>query len=384
MLYVLSPLETAYQPRGTRTKFILNTVMLPRDQIVLVTSDFDHASKTHLDPQAIRDGNPISTIVLHAPGYRKNVSLKRVWFQIVFTFRACVFLVRNVRRGDLILTMLSFPELSIANWLCARLRGARNAVDVWDIWPDALLDKRKGMLTMLFAVYCNAIFRHTLRHFDKLFYVAPSFLDWTRRFSVPDARTEFVPLGYDSDRWVPREPQNAAQASSALSLVYVGYLADQFDLGPLLDAIALDRFVTLTVLGDGPQFAEYRARAKEDTVTMHGHVSFKEVEEHLAKSQIGILPLAKGAGAELPNKFFDYLGAGLPILVLGGSDAGAIVEQSELGWHVHQDSTVIRDFLHALTPEDIALKRRNVLRQRDQFSKEILYTSLLTYLETNA
>lgn len=381
MLYVLSPLETAYRPRGTRTQFILKTVKLPPDQIVLVTSDFDHSSKAHLEAEAIQGGNTVRTIVLHAPGYRKNVSWQRVRFQLVFTFRASVFLLRNVRRNDLILTMLSFPELTIANWLCARFRGARNAVDIWDIWPDALVGVRDGKLARLFATYCNTIYRLSLRHFDRLFYVAPSFLHWTRRFDVPDARTEFVPLGYDSERWRPRA---AEKPSPGLRLAYVGYLAAQFDLGPLLDAIDPDSSVQLEILGDGPQFAAYKARRRNDAVALRGHVSFAEVEARLAASQIGVLPLARGAGAELPNKFFDYLGAGLPVLVLGGSDAGAIVERMDLGWHLPQDSAAIRSFLGALTPEDIAHKQHSVAQQRERFSKESLYAPLLSYLEAEA
>lgn len=384
MLYLLSPLETAYRPRGTRTRFILNNVKLTSDQIVLVTSDFDHSSKTHLDPQAIRDGNPVRTIVLHAPGYRKNVSLQRVWFQLVFTFRASLFLLRNVQQGDLILTMLSFPELTIANRLCGRFRGARNAVDVWDIWPDALIGVRSGMLTTLFAKYCNAIFGLTLRHFDKLFYVAPSFLKWSRRFGFPDAGAEFVPLGYDTDRWIAEENADDCNSAQELRLTYVGYLADQFDLGPLLDAIDAGSPARLSILGDGPRQADYQARAQASNVELYGHVSFSEVEAQLKRSKIGVLPLAMGAGAELPNKFFDYLGANLPILVLGGDDAGAIVEEIGLGWHLPQNSATIRAFLLTLTQEEIAQKQRTVTKHRDRFSKEGLYAPLLNYLETAA
>ncbi len=383
MLFIISPLETAFEPRGTRTRHLLESLSLSKEKIVLITSNFDHSRKRKLDPNSIIQSNPVETIVLCVPSYTKNISIRRVIFQIVFAVKVAGVLICRTRPGDLVFTMLSFPELTLANLAARLIRGCRNAVDVWDIWPDALVGLRKTMLTNLFSLYCNCIYQLTLRSMDQVFYVAPSFATWAGRYGVPKDRLRFVPLGYDSVRWDP--VANAAVDSTLngqpITLTYVGYLAEQFDLRLLLDALCSGETVHLTILGDGPYFDAYRTKAAGKPVTLSGHVSFEDVEATLQRTAIGVLPISDGAGAELPNKFFDYLGAGIPVLVVGGADAGELVTKSGIGWHIPQDIESIRIFLSTLNIEDITRKRKMVSITRKNYSKDKLYQPLLAYLQ---
>ena len=383
MLFIISPLETAADPRGTRTSYILNWARLRRSKALLITSDFDHSKKQRLDPEIIKKSNPIETIVLHAPGYTENISVRRVLFQIVFTLKALIVILKRAHRDDAVLTMLSFPELTLINLFAKIVRGCHNVVDVWDIWPDALVSIRRTPLTRVFSLYCNTIYRLTLPHMNRVFYVAPRFTQWAHRFGVTSDKLCFVPLGYDSSRWdsLTNDNYNHVLSGEPLRLTYVGYLAEQFDLSPLLDSLKISSSINLTILGDGPYFDLYRRKAAGKPVTFTGNASFNEVEKALKRSSIGVLPIANGGCAELPNKLFDYIGAGVPILVIGGCDAGQLVKDEGIGWHIPQDINSINSFILNLTREDIACKKVMLTRVRNRFTKDALYPPMLRHIE---
>ena len=102
---------------------------------------------------------------------------------------------------------------------------------------------------MLFNIYCNAYLYPSLPIIDKFFHVAPSFEHWLKRYA-PKARSTFIPLGFDSDRWAMVEYNKNETRNGVLSLVVVGLLQHQIDVMPVLQAIMNRDNIHLTLIGD--------------------------------------------------------------------------------------------------------------------------------------
>jgi len=72
----------------------------------------------------------------------------------------------------------------------------------------------------------------------------------------------------------------------------------------------------------------------------------------------------------LPNKFFEYIFAGLPVIVSDFPDMGEIIDEYRCGWKIPVNEKSILDLIESISKEEIKGKRRNVLRCRDNFSWE--------------
>jgi len=72
----------------------------------------------------------------------------------------------------------------------------------------------------------------------------------------------------------------------------------------------------------------------------------------------------------LPNKLFEYLNCGLPVVVSDFPDMSVFVDQYGCGWKVAFDHDAVMRMLESITQEDIEQKKPNVLKHRGNFCWE--------------
>ena len=370
MIYFISPLETTYQPRGLRVTKLIEHVFACCD-LTIITSNFDHQDKKFIRASSIVSGNQHKTIVLSSIAYRRNLSVLRLAFQVWFSIKLLIFLILRVKKEDKVVVMGSFPELYATVALAKYFKKFTTLLDVWDTWPEALPLKLSSLTSTLFIRYCKTLNCFSLKSFDVVFYVAPSFERWLLTNGVNPDKFRYLPLGFDEKRW-----QISKRASVVYDYVYVGYLSYQFDLRPFIRAFS-GVPKTLCIIGDGENVEEYRNLAHGNKhISFLGALKKDEVVSILRSSSVALLPLADHSAAEMPNKLFDYIGAGLPILCAGGTDAGQLVKKHNFGWHCKNNAKQISDTLSGITDEEIDLKRKNLISKRDDFSTATLYSNL--------
>ncbi len=160
--------------------------------------------------------------------------------------------------------------------------------------------------------------------------------------------------------------------SPGFTLVYVGVLNEFRGLDLLLDAIAeLDRDtgepVTLVVAGEGPHRDSLERRCREldieDRVTFLGWIDSERVPAFLASGDVGVIPHRVTPLTEytIPNKLFDYMLAGLPVLARNITPIKRIVTEENCGRVLPPDASgadAARE-IRALKRSDLAELGRN-------------------------
>lgn len=130
-----------------------------------------------------------------------------------------------------------------------------------------------------------------------------------------------------------------------------GFLTDN-GLAEQIEALAgLDEDLALVLIGDGPTEGALKELVRrqnlEGRVYFIPRVPFAELHSYTCSADLGLC-LIKGTGKSfyysLPNKLFEYLMAGLPVLASSFPDMRAVVEESGAGLVVNpQDLRDIRE-----------------------------------------
>ena len=152
-------------------------------------------------------------------------------------------------------------------------------------------------------------------------------------------------LGIPADHWIG---------------IYQGMIFEGRGLHNLIKAIpGRDKF-TLIIVGQGPLMPELKTLTKElnieDRVIFTGLVPFHELHHYTASADIGFT-IISGKGLSyyhaLPNKLFEYIQAGIPVIGSDYPEIKKIIEEDHIGYTVNPDSVEkIRQAVNMLTTEE--------------------------------
>lgn len=304
-ILIISPFENKATGRGDRNLRLEKELLKRGHEVFYATSDFDHASKLHIRTKQFEEHLKLK--VFHIPGYDKNVSSSRVWSHIVFSFKLWVWAIK--KQWDVVVVSSVPPESLVAAQL---LRRRSLVLDIRDIWPDALLSyNRSSVLTKGFTLYCNAIYRNTLKRADKIIVVAPGFNLWLKKYgALKHGKVKFVPLGFRREDFTP-----LSNGGHVYDFCYAGGATPQFNIKEFSKELSHMQGV---VLGSGPLLEDWRSIFSNSK--FFGPVPRREAMKIMSQSRMLLFP--SNPFAQLPNKAFDYFSLGHPVK-LGNSTTRA-------------------------------------------------------------
>jgi glycosyltransferase involved in cell wall biosynthesis len=241
--------------------------------------------------------------------------------------------------------------------------------DAHELWPHRNRpDPRKRKTWIL-----EKADRYACRHVDGVITVNDSIArHMEERYGLP----EVVVV-----RNIPALAARSAPPSSALlddmprpRLVYVGGIQTHRGLEQLIDAMPMIDDAWLFAVGPG--LASYRAmleervrsRGLEDRIRFMDPVPLDSVVQTVAQGDLGMCLFQGGYLSyywTLPNKFFEYIHAGVPVLASNFPETQTIVERYEIGAVCDpSDPAVI-----AATINDLLSRPDDLARMRDNTSK---------------
>lgn len=222
-------------------------------------------------------------------------------------------------------------------------------MDMAEAYPDMIRNvwlfgpRRPQNLLIRNPFLADLVERWTVRRLDKILVVVEESADRLQRLGVPASRIALV-----SNTPVPgrfEEPRRH-QAVGSLSLLYIGLLGRsrgiEVALRGLAEYVRRGNQATLTIGGTGT--AEKSLKRLTRRLGIASRVRFLgwvPPEAHpglLADASVGLVPHRRCPhwDVTIPNKVFDYMAAGLPVLVSDPPPIRRIVEETGSGL-VYQD-----------------------------------------------
>lgn len=231
----------------------------------------------------------------------------------------------------------------VTAWALARVKRVPFLFEVRDLWPAFAV--AVGVLKNPTLIRMSEwLERFLYGHADRVMVNSPGFLEHVKVRGAK--RIELVPNGADTRMFDPYARGETFRAKHGLAgkfiALYAGAHGMSNDLNVVLDAAAqlTDCPETaIVLLGDGKEKPNLMARAKEmglENVVFIPSIPKTEMGEALAASDacIGILKPVEMYKTVYPNKIFDYLAAGRPVVlamegvireVVQAADAGIVI-----------------------------------------------------------
>jgi glycosyltransferase involved in cell wall biosynthesis len=179
-----------------------------------------------------------------------------------------------------------------------------------------------------------------------------------------------------------------------ISILYQGIFAPDRGIETLIDSVrnwSPGRELVLRGSGDAAYLARLRRRAQTSTDGNHALVRFEPPVEpgqliaRAATADVGVHPIAGRTDQTrfcLPNKFFEYVMAGLAVCVSDLPEMRRLVAEHSLGWLIPAHTAeAIADTVNAMTPETVQHHRASARAAAQALSWESESTKLLAVFE---
>jgi glycosyltransferase involved in cell wall biosynthesis len=329
------------EPGGTRHHELSLYLAEQGHRVTIIASPVSYLTgKTTPSSDTSNTGHSQITI-LRPPVYQ---ALHRSFVHRVFNFLS--FMLSSfwvgLRVEDVDLVWGTSPPIfqGVAAWALARLKRVPFLFEVRDLWPAFAV--AVGVLTNPVLIRASEwLERFLYRRADTLMVNSPGFIDHVRARGAN--QIELVPNGADCDMFHPEDDGSDFRTLHNLEgkfvALYAGAHGMSNDLDVVLDAADLLRDqaeIGFVLLGDGKEKPRLQKRASQMGL---GNVHFippmpkDEMTTALAAADacIAILKPIEMYKTVYPNKVFDYMAAGRPVILAIDGVIREVVESAQGG-----------------------------------------------------
>ncbi|WP_151964439.1 glycosyltransferase family 4 protein [Acinetobacter oleivorans] len=372
ILYFHQHFSTPKGSAGIRSYAMAQSLIRNGHQVTMVCGSFGAGQTGLTQPfnKGVRRGvvDGIDIIEFELP-YSNSLSfLKRILIFLSFAFKSIK--VALTEQYDIVFATTTPLTAGIPGIFAKWLRRKPFVFEVRDLWPE--LPKAMGVIKNPIVLWMMSVLEWISYHSaDRLVGLSPGIVDGIIKRGIAPEKVASIPNGCDLDIFAsehqPWRPEGVEEAD--LMAIFTGTHGLANGLNAVLDvAVELrDRQRTdikLVLVGDGMQKKVLMERAEKlqlNNVVFHNPVNKEKLAGLMASADIGLQILANVPAfyyGTSPNKFFDYISAGLPVLNNYPGWLAELITKEQCGFAVPPEN-----------PKAFADALEQAADQRDQLSQ---------------
>ncbi len=380
---------------GTRHHELARFLVQHGHKVTVIASPVSYLTGALTPDSPLPKGEGLGVRVIRAYTYTAlhTSFVHRVFSFLSFMFSS-FFIGLGVKNVDVVWGTSPPIFQGLTAWALARLKGAKFLFEVRDLWPDFAI--AVGVLKNPALIRLAFWLEHFLyRHADRMMVNSPGYVEHVRKGGARSV--ELVPNGADPEMFYPFDNGIVFRQSHKLKnkfvALYAGAHGMSNDLEVVLEAARLleaESDIRIVLLGDGKEKANLQARAAKmelKNVLFLPPVSKNEMGAVLAGADacIAILKPIDEYKTTYPNKVFDYMAAGRPVVlaiqgviqeVVEEADCGVFPRPGDAQGMANAIAFLAADRDHAVK---LGMNGRQYLEQH--FSREVIAGKLLNMLD---
>jgi glycosyltransferase involved in cell wall biosynthesis len=386
------------EPGGTRHYEFARYLAGKGHRVTIIASPVSYITGSRSVPPAPNGESPgrLSGVVIRRAlvyaGHHKSFIHRMLAF---FSFMLSSFFI-GLQLGKVDLVWGTSPPIfqGVTAWALARLKRARFLFEVRDLWPEFAV--AVGVLRSRLLIRASEwLERFLYRHADSVIVNSPGFLEHVKARGA--RHVELIPNGADPAMFGAKADGSAFRRLHGLrgqfTVIYAGAHGMSNDLDVVLQAAHLlqGAKVQIVLVGDGKEKPVLVQRARElglQNLTFVAAVPKTQMPSVLAAADacVAILKPVEAYKTTYPNKVFDYMAAGKPVLLAIDGAIREVVEQAGCGVFVAPgDPAALSEAIRRLAADSEAAERMGSLGKaylEKNFNREQIAARLLGVIES--
>lgn len=285
--------------------------------------------------------------IVRVPGYKKNISIQRIICHKV-SAKKIVKWMEKMGSPDIVYCGNTPLELVNRMQQFANERNIPTIVDMRDLWPDIYLDSLPQKYRFVIKPYvsiCKHNMKRTYKRISAFVGLSPAFLQYALDIAGREKcdKDKIIPIGYpDYDYNVKPEIFDDLWKQYGIKhddfiIAFTGNFGRQFCFDPIVEAaneLKNESKVKFVLCGTGLQENTIKQRVGKNVI-FPGWIGKDMIISLLRFSSVGIAPYIDSFNYRMntPNKFGEYLSAGLPILMGVDGIMRETVETNKCGYY---------------------------------------------------
>ncbi len=318
---------------------------------------FDHYKKMQRcesDTDYCVNDNFVLHLVKSIP-YKKNVSLARIRHH-KNAGKSIYNKMKEIDNPDIIFASMEPLEVSRAAVKFANENNIPCIIDVRDLWPEIYYDVIPRPLHWLLNFYvkkCAKTLNYTMGNCDSIVGLSNGFLNYGLKYAKREKTKNdaIFPISYpniDYSLYKGKFEQYWADfglKTTDFIVVFLGNFGDQFKFDEIITAAEHfkdEKQLKFVLCGNGKHEDDIK-NAVVDNVIIPGWIEKEQIFSLMANSSLGIAPYIDSMNYRLntPNKFGEYLSAGLPIAVSVSGEMENLLKEYDCGSYYKNASELI-------------------------------------------
>ena len=345
LLYIHQYFKTPEEPGGTRSYWISQELIKRGHQVVMITG----SNKNHPD-SAIEhvDGIEVHYIKNEYNNYMS--ALSRIKSFISFMFKA---IGEGCRQKDVDLVFATSTPLTTGAVAIALkwLKGWKYVFEVRDLWPEALIQEGVDNPVVVWAL--RLLEKMSYGKAEHVISLSPGMEEGVLKVGISKSKSTMIPNMAKPDKFYPRSPSPEIMAKFDIdihkfNIIHFGSMGASNGLGYIVNAakVVQERGaddLNFIFLGDGstqPMLKDMVKGYGLRNVQFLGDHGMEVVSEIVNCCDASIVSFNNVPilATNSPNKFFDSLSAGKPVIVNSSGWTKDLVEKDNCGFFVDPDN----------------------------------------------
>ena len=343
VLYIHQYFCTRAGRSGTRSYEFARFLVQQGHKVTMLTSDSDLSDVRVPEgrSQARFSVDGIDVVAVRAPYSQHLGAAGRIQsflrFMVASSWAAC-----RLPRHDVVVATSTPLTVGVPGMLVSARRRIPLVFEVRDLWPEAPIQMGAIRNPVLIAVL-RAFERMVYRHSAHIIALSPGMKDGVVAAGVTPERVTMIPKCSDLDLFKPGVARDADldryDLRGKFVVGYAGSMGEANDVEVLLAAaghLAGEPSIAFLLIGGGRQAAELQGRVARlglPNVRFAGSMPRQEVAEvlHAADVCVVLFTAIPVLATNSPNKLFDALAAGKPVIVNSDGWTRKLVQEHGVG-----------------------------------------------------